>query len=117
MTTSPWLLTAGFAMFCLAASGAVFYAALRCRAVEVQALARRLAREMEQRCESEGRYSLLTDHAPDAIITVDCEGRFTSINPHSEQITGWPREAWMRQSFISLVHPEDAAKAGAAFEA
>jgi len=100
----------------LLVSSVVCYAALRRRAAEAQALAKKLSREIEQRCESDERYSLLTDHAPDAIVTVDCEGRFTSINPHSERITGWSRDAWMRQSFISLVHPEDATKARAAFE-
>src|SRR5262245_6863578 len=102
---SPLSLITGLAGCCLAASATFFYAAMRSRKVEMLALTKQLSREVEQRCESEERYSLLTDHAPDAIITLDCEGRFTSINPHSEHITGWSRDAWMQQSFLSLVHP------------
>jgi PAS domain S-box-containing protein len=92
----------------------VYIAVLR-RTTEIHSLAEKLARESEERSESEERYRLLIENAPDAIITLDSQGRFSSINPFCETFTGWTREEWLGKPFTSLVHPDDLERAQSSF--
>jgi PAS domain S-box-containing protein len=92
----------------------VYIAVLR-RTTEIQSLAEKLARESEGRHESEERYRLLIENAPDAIITLDSQGRFSSINPFCEVFTGWKREEWLGKPFTPLIHPDDLNRAQASF--
>ncbi len=93
----------------------VYIAVLR-RTTEIQSLAEKLARESEGRHESEERYRLLIENAPDAIITFDAQGCFSSINPFCETFTGWRREEWLGKPFTPLVHPEDLNRAQTSFD-
>jgi len=55
-------------------------------------------RESEQAMrESEARYRLLVDHAPDAIVVLDAEaGRFVDVNENAERLFGLDREQLLR---------------------
>jgi two-component system sensor histidine kinase UhpB len=66
---------------------------------------------------SEERYRALVETAREMIVTVDLEGRFTSVNTAFETLTGWPRGEWLGRSLTEIVHPEDIAPCMAALEA
>lgn len=91
------------------------YLAVTRRTMEIRTLAQNLARESEEHRQSEERYRLLIENAPDAILTLDSEARFSSINPFCETLTGWPRNDWIGRPFFPLVHAEDLARARAIF--
>ena len=58
--------------------------------------------------ESEQRYRVLVETAPDVIYTISAEdGTLTSLNQVFETITGWPRAEWLGKPFAGLVHPDD----------
>jgi PAS domain S-box-containing protein len=97
-------------------SAVTYLTVMRRRAAEVRALAAKLASEAEEHRESEERYRLLIENAPDAIVTLDSEGCFSSINPYCETLTGWKRDEWIGSEFLPLVHPEDFARAKTCFE-
>src|SRR5262245_36492454 len=88
----------------------------RRRAARVRGLVDRLSCEVEEHRDSRECYRLLIESAPDAIITIDLNGNFTSGNPAFEQITGGSRTEWLGRSFTSLVSPGDMAKARGGFE-
>ncbi len=92
-----------------------YIAVVRRRTAEIRALAEKLARESEEHRESDDRYRRLVENAPDAIITLDPDGRFSSINPFCETLTGWKREEWIGRPFLPLVHSEDLDKARSGF--
>lgn len=60
---------------------------------------------------SEARYTRLVESAPDAIFTVDEQGRFTAVNRSLEHAVGGHREALVGRSFAELVDPQDLAAA------
>lgn len=57
--------------------------------------------------QSEERYRQIIEHARDVIFTLAPDGTITSLNSGFEIITGWSRDTWIGQSFVSLVHPDD----------
>lgn len=97
----------------LAISVMAYVRAVRRAAADIRALAEKLAREATARHESEERHQLLVENAPDAIITLDAEGNFTSINSFCEMLTGWTHEECMNRQFLSVVHPDDLGRAKA----
>jgi PAS domain S-box-containing protein len=54
------------------------------------------------------RYQDVVENANDAIYTLDAAGRFTSINPAGEQMTGYSREEALAMGLADLVPPEEA---------
>lgn len=61
--------------------------------------------------ESEQRYRSLFDHHPDAVFSMDTEGRYTSANPACEAISGYSPEELIGQPFAPFVAREHVATA------
>jgi PAS domain S-box-containing protein len=57
--------------------------------------------------DSEERYRSLVETAREIIFTLSPEGKFESLNPAFETITGWARSEWIGKDFASLVDPDD----------
>ncbi|MFC0187386.1 PAS domain S-box protein [Fictibacillus aquaticus] len=64
----------------------------------------------------EERYQSLFLHNPDAIFTFDLEGRFMTINPAGEALTGYKAEEIIGQSFAPLIAEEDLEKTYSHFQ-
>lgn len=71
--------------------------------ISVDVTARRNAEEALRN--SELRYRMLVDQVRDIIFAVDLEGRFVSLNPAFELLTGWPCEEWIGRTFVELMEP------------
>ncbi|HEU4588747.1 MAG TPA: PAS domain S-box protein [Gemmatimonadales bacterium] len=55
---------------------------------------------------SEQRYRSLFDYHPDAVYSLDLEGRFRSVNPACERVSGYRPDEVLGQTFEPLVTPE-----------
>jgi PAS domain S-box-containing protein len=75
--------------------------------------ARRAALRLE---ESETRYRSLFEYHPDAVFSLDPEGRFQSANPGCEILSGYSPDEMLGRPFDSLVAPDQLAKAYGQFE-
>lgn len=106
MTAILWLILILLGL-ALAISVATYIAVVRRRTAEIDLLVESLSREADGHRKSDERYRLLVENAPDAIVSLDREGRFTSMNPFCEKLTGWPRKEWIGRPFLPLVHAED----------
>ena len=95
----------------LTISVATYIAVVRRRTAEIQVLIESLSCEADEHRKSDERYRLLVENAPDAIVSLDREGRFTSLNPFCEKLTGWVREEWIGRPFLPLVHADDLPRA------
>jgi PAS domain S-box-containing protein len=60
---------------------------------------------------TEARYNSLVELTGILVWEIDTEGRFRSISPAFDEITGWSRNEWIGRRFDELVHPEDRAEA------
>lgn len=87
------------ALLAVAAPAALGWVALLQRQVRLRTEALR---------QQSARYRDLVDNANDAIFTLDAAGRFTSINPAGEQMTGYSRQEALAIGLADLVAPEDA---------
>ena len=58
--------------------------------------------------QSEERNRNLVDNARDIIFTLSTDGKFTSLNPVFEILTGWPNSEWLGNSFVPILHPDEA---------
>jgi PAS domain S-box-containing protein len=65
--------------------------------------------------ESEQRYRSLFDHNPDAVYSMDVEGRFTSANAACEELTGRTIDELRALPFAGLVVPEHRERANQHF--
>jgi PAS domain S-box-containing protein len=68
----------------------------------------RLRQSEERMHESEERYRSVVETARDVIYSLSRDGLLTSINPAFERLTGWQAPEMLGQSFLTLVHPDDA---------
>ncbi|HYK72613.1 MAG TPA: EAL domain-containing protein, partial [Pseudoneobacillus sp.] len=66
--------------------------------------------------ESEQRYKSLFVHNTDAVLSFDLEGRFTSVNPSAELVSGYSEEELLQMSFSHLLVPDDLEKVVSFFE-
>jgi len=65
---------------------------------------------------SEARYRHLVESASDAIVTLDANGRFTTVNHAAENISGYKREELVGQWFAPMLPDDDLPKALAHFQ-
>ncbi|WP_460867954.1 PAS domain S-box protein [Nocardioides pakistanensis] len=56
--------------------------------------------------ESLQRYRSLFDHNTDLVLSLDLDGRTTSVNPAAERITGYPVEELMAVGWAEVIAPE-----------
>jgi PAS domain S-box-containing protein len=57
--------------------------------------------------ESERQYRRLVENSLDIIFTLSTDGKFSSLNPAFETITGWSRAEFLGKSFTPIIHPDD----------
>jgi PAS domain S-box-containing protein len=60
---------------------------------------------------SEARYRHLVESASDAIVTLDANGRFTTVNHAAENISGFKRDELVGQWFAPMLPDDDLPKA------
>jgi two-component system NtrC family sensor kinase len=65
---------------------------------------------------SEARYRNLVESASDAIVTLDANGRFTTVNQAAEIISGYRREELVGQWFAPMLSDDELPKALAHFQ-
>ena len=65
---------------------------------------------------SEARYRNLIESASDAIVTLDANGRFTTVNYAAEDISGYRRDELVGQWFAPLLPDDELPKALAHFQ-
>lgn len=82
------------------------------RAIRVRQLSRQLAEQRQALAEraqalaaSEEQFRLIVEHAPDAFIAINAEGRVIEWNPQAEAIFGWRRAEALNQPLHALVIP------------
>jgi two-component system sporulation sensor kinase A len=66
-----------------------------------------LKRTERELWESEQRYKSFVDNHPDGICSVDTMGRFTSVNPAYERLSGYSQSELLGMNSIDLLIPED----------
>ena len=91
------------------------------QSVEVESNLRRVSEDLEERVtertaalmatnqslrESELRYRILVEHAPEAIVVLDLDvGRFVDMNPNAERLFGMSREELLRVGPVEVSPP------------
>ena len=73
-------------------------------------------RAQETLARSEARYRNLFESASDAIVTLDANGRFTTVNQAAEDISGYRRDELVGTWFAPLIADEELAKALSHFQ-
>jgi PAS domain S-box-containing protein len=61
------------------------------------------------------RFRILVENARDVIFTLGTDGRFLTVNPASEAVSGWLPFDWVGKEYIDLVLEEDRSLARARF--
>ena len=78
----------------------------------IQAAANMLAEAIEREDalvaidESRARFERIFSGASEVIFSVDMKGRFLTLNPAFELVTGWTSEEWLGRSFADLIIPD-----------
>jgi PAS domain S-box-containing protein len=80
------------------------------RPFAVEELRARIERllDVKHASQSAARLAALVEHAPDAIIVADPDGRFVEVNPEGCQMLGYERDEILGKNILDLVPPEDA---------
>ncbi|MGH7348783.1 MAG: PAS domain S-box protein, partial [Candidatus Rokuibacteriota bacterium] len=73
-------------------------------------------RDQETLARSEARYRNLFESASDAIVTLDANGRFTTVNHAAEIISGYTRDELVGQWFAPMLPDDELPKALAFFQ-
>ncbi|MBL7889622.1 MAG: PAS domain S-box protein [Bacteroidia bacterium] len=64
---------------------------------------------------SENRYRKVFESVQDVIYTISKDGKFISLNPAFEKLSGYRIDEFVGRSFVELVHPDDLPFAMATF--
>ncbi|MES4786917.1 MAG: hypothetical protein C4294_15120, partial [Nitrospiraceae bacterium] len=64
----------------------------------------------------EQRYRHLVSMTRDVVFTLSPDTTILSLNPAFESLTGWSRPKWLGESFVPLLHHEDAPRAKELFQ-
>ncbi|MEI7026811.1 EAL domain-containing protein [Paenibacillus sp. y28] len=56
---------------------------------------------------SEQRYKSMFEHNPDMVVWLNLDGRFLSVNPAAERLTGFTARELLEQPFTMLFHSDD----------
>ncbi|MEW6475312.1 MAG: ATP-binding protein [Actinomycetota bacterium] len=67
--------------------------------------------------EREATLQAVLDASPDVITITAADGTITLANPAVESVLGWPTKNLLERSHADFVHPDDAVRMRAAFEA
>ena len=65
--------------------------------------------------ETSERYRSLFTYYPQAVFSLDLEGRYLEVNPAGGRLSGVPTSELLGKNFTSLIAPEDLARTHAAF--
>lgn len=84
---------------------------------QLAAVAMERARARAQIRASEQRYRSLYLFNPDTVYSLDREGRFTSINPAGERLSGFPESDMLNMTYRDIVIPEEHARVELHFKA
>ncbi|WP_168014809.1 bifunctional diguanylate cyclase/phosphodiesterase [Halomonas salinarum] len=86
------------------------------KAVGLIVLAIERFRDRQALIDSENRYRSLFTHHPDAVFSVDLDGKFLSLNPQTTRITGLPASEMLGKHFAHFVESADVPQGQALFE-
>jgi PAS domain S-box-containing protein len=70
----------------------------------------------QQAVQANQRYRSLFENNPTAVFALDVEGRFTTVNPATERISGYGSAELLGQTFLPLLAPEQRDAALKAFQ-
>jgi PAS domain S-box-containing protein len=65
---------------------------------------------------SEERFRTVFQQAPDVIFEIGADGKFVSLNPAFETITGWRIDEWIGRDMLDVIAPESRELAQETFE-
>ncbi|MDA3971415.1 MAG: PAS domain S-box protein [Desulfobulbaceae bacterium] len=65
---------------------------------------------------SEEQMRSIFEHVDDLIYLMESDGKFNSLSPSFERITGWPVEEWIGKPFAPIIHPDDLPRAIKVFQ-
>jgi PAS domain S-box-containing protein len=74
-------------------------------------------RAQDAHARAEAHYRRLADTAPYAIYALDAAGHFVEVNPAARRLLGLPDATALGRHFLEVLHPDDHARASAAFGA
>ncbi|SDN85613.1 PAS domain S-box-containing protein/diguanylate cyclase (GGDEF) domain-containing protein [Halomonas shengliensis] len=86
------------------------------QAVDIVALAVERDQDRHSLRESEQRYRSLFAYHPDAVFSLDLQGRFATANPHCASVTGFALEEILGGHFSRFVQADDLARIQSHFE-
>jgi PAS domain S-box-containing protein len=104
----PWLTirrAVGFGTSAVLLAGIAALWALALR-VRVNSKTREVRKSLEAQLAVEQRYKEIFENASDIILTADCDGRITSVNPAAEKITGYSMDHIMQTGLSTFLGPD-----------
>jgi len=69
-------------------------------------------RQLEEKVrETEAQYRVIFEQSADVTYLLGRDGKFTSLSPSFETLTGWHPKVWVGKPFAPLIHPDDLPRA------
>ncbi|MEO9263200.1 MAG: EAL domain-containing protein, partial [Candidatus Baltobacteraceae bacterium] len=76
----------------------------------------RIESQERKLAESEARFRSLFEHNPDGVIAVAADGTMTDVNEACLRLGGFPRHAFIGESFLRFLPPHEMDRVGAGFK-